>query len=109
MLTLALMAAAVNAQESEAEHWAKETKNLEKMNARSDATDEEFRVKSEALSKKCGKDFRRVAVGMIFARVQLCSEDEFDLKYEDERSKVYDGMNYAVRVVGGKITRVIVK
>ncbi len=64
---------------------------------------------TEALKKKCGKDFERIRRGMKFDRVRACSRIEFSFKYEDERATVYDSEGGMVRVEHGIITRLVVK
>lgn len=59
-----------------------------------------------ALKRKCGRDYHRVAVGMSFDRVRLCSGG-LTLRYADGGAKVYEGSGGLVRVEAGKITRVL--
>jgi hypothetical protein len=87
---------------------AEQQVELERQSAEVAAAEEQERMSEEALRKKCGKDYMRVAVGMPFKRVRECA-GPFELIGQVRRNSdgavasVYDAEGGRVYVIQGKV------
>lgn len=94
---------------------ADEKRRQEEQKAYEDRTNAEIAAEEQAeqerqakLKKRCGKDYKRIKVGMKFERFKLCSGfavDDFEVRAQDERGAVYEVNGGLLRVENGIIRR----
>jgi hypothetical protein len=82
---------------------AEQQESLERAQAQWAAQD----ALTESLQETCGKDYKRIQVGMRWKRVEECADQEFSTKYQDAHSTVYESESMAVRVEQGRVTRIL--
>ncbi len=69
------------------------------------AQDAAEKSKAEALQKKCGKNYRRLKVGMAWSVVKECTGFDWSVKAQDQRGTVYEAQGGYVRVEAGKVVK----